>query len=383
MFLGINLVLKISILSTVAKDTLIFRRELILKLTALGHVVCVFCVDYTGETRQKMQALGATPVDYSLSRAGLNPLADLTTIWQLRKLLKEVDPDVVLSCFVKPSIYGSIAARMAGVPKRVAMLEGLGFVFTDLPGGLSFKQKTLRKIQVFLYRLALPSISIIVFLNPDDPQDLLNKNNLKAKRVEVLGGIGLDLSLFKYSAPPAPPVRFIFIARLLAEKGIFEYIEAAKRVKTEFPCSEFIVLGGIDEANPGGLKKADLQKLLDSGVIIYPGYVTNVQHWIAGSSVFVLPSYREGVPRSTQEAMAMGRAVITTDVPGCRDTVVDGVNGFLVPKWNVDALVDKMTHFIKNPESVVIMGLASHKMAVEKFDAEEVNFRLMRIMGLC
>jgi len=382
MFLGVSIVLKISILGTIATNSLIFRRELILKLAALGHVVHVFCVDYTGETRQQMQALGATPVDYSLSRAGLNPLADLATIWQLRKLLKEIKPDVVLSCFVKPSIYGSIAARMAGVPKRIAMLEGLGFVFTDLPAGLSFKQIILRKIQIFLYWLALPSINVIVFLNPDDPEDLLGKNNLKAKRVEVLGGIGLDLSLFKYSAPPAPPVRFIFIARLLAEKGIFEYIEAAKRVKADFPFSEFIVLGGVDEANPGGLKHADLQELLDSGVITYPGYVNNVKDWIAGSSVFVLPSYREGVPRSTQEAMAMGRAVITTDVPGCRETVVDGVNGFLVPKWDVDALVDKMTYFIRNPGSIKIMGLESHKMAVDKFDAEKVNFRLVKIMGL-
>lgn len=343
----------------------------------------LLCTDYKSDTRGKVRQLGAEPVDYKLSRAGLNPFIDCVSIWQLQALFKRIKPDIVLSCFVKPSIYGSIAARLAGVPRRIAMLEGLGFVFTDLPGGLTFKQRFLRKMQVFLYWLALPSISIVIFLNSDDPKDLLGKNNLKAKRVEVLGGIGLDLSLFKYSAPPAPPVRFIFIARLLAEKGIFEYIEAAKRVKTEFPCSEFIVLGGVDEANPGGLKQADLQKLLDSGVIIYPGYVNNVQHWIAGSSVFVLPSYREGVPRSTQEAMAMGRAVITTDVPGCRDTVVDGVNGFLVPKWNVDALVDKMTYFIKNPESVEIMGLASHKMAVEKFDAEEVNFRLMRIMGLC
>jgi len=240
----------------------------------------------------------------------------------------------------------------------------------------------LRKVQLFLYRIALPSIDKIIFLNRDDPIDLLDKNNLKANRVEVLGGIGVNLELYSYSEPTAGPVRFIFIGRLLAEKGIFEYVDAARKVKASYPESEFVVLGGLDEANPGGLKKNQLQKLLDDRVIIYPGYVNDVSEWIAGSSVFVLPSYREGVPRSTQEAMAIGRAVITTDAPGCRETVVDGVNGFLVPKFNVDILVDKMTYFINNPEAVKVMGLESRKVAVDKFDIDKINSKLMRVMGL-
>lgn len=374
--------MRVSILGTVTKDTLIFRRDLIFKLVSEGHDVFVFCVDYTDETRLQMKNLGADPVDYRLSRTGLNPFADLATIWQLRVLFKNIKPDVVFSCFVKPSIYGSIAARTAGVPRRVAMLEGLGFVFTDTPGGTSFKQKLLQRIQVFLYHLALPAIDTIIFLNPDDPVDLLEKNKLKAKQVAVLGGIGVDLERFPYSVPPDKPVRFIFIARLLAEKGIFEYIEAAQQVKSKYPEAEFVMLGGMDEANPGGLKQAALQKLLDMGVIIYPGYVGNVAEWIAGSSVFVLPSYREGVPRSTQEALAIGRAVITTNVPGCRETVEDGVNGFLVPKWNADALAEKMLYFIENPESITTMGQESRRIAVEKFDSEKVNARLMRLLGL-
>ncbi len=329
-----------------------------------------------------MHNLGCTTIDYSLSRAGLNPFADLAALYILRKLFSKIKPDLVLSCFVKPSIYGSIAARMAGVPRRFAMLEGLGFVFTDLPRGMTVKQKLLRKVQLFLYRIALPSIDKIIFLNRDDPIDLLDKNNLKANRVEVLGGIGVNLELYSYSEPSAGPVRFIFIGRLLAEKGIFEYVDAARKVKVSYPETEFVVLGGLDEANPGGLKKNQLQKLLDDRVIIYPGYVNDVSEWIAGSSVFVLPSYREGVPRSTQEAMAIGRAVITTDAPGCRETVVDGVNGFLVPKFNVDILVDKMTYFIKNPEAVKIMGLESRKVAIDKFDVDKINSKLMRVMGL-
>lgn len=373
---------RVAILGTVVKDTLIFRRDLIQKLVASGHKVFVFCVDYDDLTREKMSELGASPVSYKLNRAGLNPFADILTIWQLLKIFKRLNPDVVLSCFVKPTIYGSIAAGLAKVPTKIAMLEGLGYVFTDLPTGITFKQNLLRKIQVFLYRLALPFIDKLIFLNPDDPVDLLEKNNLKAKRIEVLGGIGLDLKLFPFVEVTTKTPRFIFIARLLAEKGTFEYINAAKLVKEKYPEAEFVVLGGLDDANPGALKKEDLQKLIDTGLVIYPGYVTNVAEWIAGSSVFVLPSYREGVPRSTQEAMAVGRAVITTDVPGCRETVENGVNGFLVPKWDAKALADKMLFCIENPEEVKRMGRESHRIAVERFDAEKVNARLIEIIGL-
>jgi glycosyltransferase involved in cell wall biosynthesis len=141
------------------------------------------------------------------------------------------------------------------------------------------------------------------------------------------------------------------------------------------------VLGGLDLDNPGGLKQAQLDKLVQSGIVIYPGHVSNVSDWIVGSSVFVLPSYyREGVPRSTQEAMAIGRAVITTDVPGCRETVVDGVNGFLVPPWDVVALVQKMHYFIENPNEISRMGLKGHEIAIEQFDADLVNQRLVKIL---
>jgi len=374
--------MRVAILGPVAKESLLFRRDLILELVARGHTVFVFCADCNKETHQLIQSFGAQPIHYSLNRGGANPIHDLKTLVQLYRLFRTIKPDLVLSCFVKPVIYGSLAAKLSGVPKRFAMLEGLGFVFTDLPTGVSRKQAWLRRIQVLLYRIVLPVIDTLIFLNHDDPVDLLERNTLQAKHVEVLGGIGLDLKEYPYSPPPVQPVRFIFIARLLAEKGIFEYIEAAKQVKKQYPEAEFVVLGGLDEANPGGLKQDQLQALLDTGVIIYPGYVSNVAEWIAGSSVFVLPSYREGMPRSTQEAIAIGRPVITTDVPGCRETVVHGVNGFLVPKWNALALAEKIRYFMEHPEEITTMGLASHKLAVERFDVRKVNERLIKILGL-
>lgn len=204
------------------------------------------------------------------------------------------------------------------------------------------------------------------------------------KKVEVLGGIGLNLKEYPFQALDNihSPVKFLFIGRLLKEKGIHEFVQAAELVKKIYTDVQFTVLGAIDHHNLGALKQTELDALIESKIIYYPGYVNNVKDWIADSHVFVLPSYREGVPRSTQEAVAIGRPIITTDVPGCRETVNDGVNGFLVPKWNPEALAEKMIYFIKHPEQIRIMGNESHKIAIEKFDAEKVNQRLLKILGL-
>jgi len=215
-------------------------------------------------------------------------------------------------------------------------------------------------------------------LNKDDQIDLVDKYRLRVNKVSVLGGIGLKLSDYPYSRPPVSPVSFIFVGRLLAEKGVHIFIESARIVKEQFPDARFVMLGGIDESNPGGLKAHDLELLKMEGVIEHPGHVSDVVGWVSDASIFVLPSYyREGVPRSTQEAMAIGRAILTTNVPGCKDTVMDGVNGYLVAPWSAEELADKMIHFIKHPDDIVQMGLASHAMAQDKFDAGIVNQRLM------
>lgn len=224
----------------------------------------------------------------------------------------------------------------------------------------------------------------VIFLNPDDPIDLLKSHHIVVKNVEILGGIGLNLKDYPYRPVNFESrIRFLFIARLIREKGIFDFVEAAKLVKKIYPNVIFTVLGGIDEHAHGAMTKFQLDELVQSNIIEYPGQVNNVSEWIANSHVFVLPSYyREGVPRSTQEAMAVGRAIITTDVPGCRETVIDGKNGFIVPKWNPQALAAKMIYFIENPEQIQVMGEESYKIAQEKFDARKVNERLLKILGV-
>jgi glycosyltransferase involved in cell wall biosynthesis len=195
--------------------------------------------------------------------------------------------------------------------------------------------------------------------------------------VSVLGGIGLNLRDYPYSRPSTDVLSFIFVGRLLAEKGVREYVAAARLVKLQYPNVKFVMLGDLDEANPGALSREELEQLVHKGVVTHPGHVDDVRDWLKQSSVFVLPSYREGVPRSTQEAMAMGRPVITTDVPGCRDTVIDGKNGFIIPPFSVPDLVEKIIFFIENPHCIESMGLASHVMAQARFDAVKVNSRLL------
>jgi glycosyltransferase involved in cell wall biosynthesis len=360
-----------------------FRSELIKSLKSKNITVYAFTTDDDALELEKISKLGAIPIFYQLNRGGLNPLADILATYKLAQQIKQLKPDLVFSYFAKPVIFGTLAAKIAKVPKIIGMLEGLGYTFTDQPNGLSPKTKLIKAIQVFLYKLALPKLNQLILLNDDDKTDLLINNGIAVKEIYILGGIGLDINQYKYSpVTMSLPIKFLFIGRLLKEKGIHDFIAAAQIVKEKFPQTTFTVLGGIDEANLGALTQGELTQYIDQNVIDYPGHVENIAERIKQSHVFVLPSYREGIPRSTQEAMAIGRPVITTDVPGCRDTVIDGVNGFLVPKWNPQALAEKMIYFIEHPEQVRMMGDQSHKIAIEKFDAEKVNQRLLEILGI-
>jgi len=376
--------MKIIILGTIAYSFYGFRADLIQELVRQQHTVYAFTSEYTQDELKKIEMLGAIPVTYSLNRGGLNPLADITAAYHLSKVIKKIAPDVVFSYFSKPVIFGTLAAKIAKVPQVVGMLEGLGYCFTDQPEGLSKKVKVIKGIQVLLYKIALPRLNRLIFLNTDDPNDLLKRYKIQVKQVNVLGGIGLNLSQYKYQSiiNIEEPIKFLFIGRLLKEKGVHDLISAIKIVKKIYPEAYFTILGEIDASNMGALQKSELDELIALNIVNYPGYVDNVKDWIANHHVFVLPSYREGVPRSTQEAMAIGRPIITTDVPGCRETVIDGVNGFLVEKWNPKALAEKMIYFIEHPEQIKEMGDESYKLAQEKFDADKVNKRLINMLGL-
>ena len=352
----------------------IFRKDFIRYLVNQGHQVHAFAIDYTADSRETVSEFGAIPVDYSLNKSGLNIFKDLKDTWLLSKQLKKIQPDIVFSFFVKPSIYGTIAARIAKVPRRIAMLEGLGYIYTPLKNNFTFKKKILQYAHGLLVSIGYAFADKVLFLNQNDPVDLAKKSFINSKKFKVIGPIGLKLSSYPYTEVViTKPIRFIFIARMLVEKGVYEYLAAARIVKLKYPHTEFVILGGLDPDNPAALSKEQLTLAISEGLVIYPGHVSNVPEWLTKSHVFVLPSYREGFPRSTQEAMAMGRAIITTNVPGCRETVQDGKNGFLIPLFDVEVLAEKMIYLIENPDQIVRMGNESYSIALEKFDVNKIN----------
>jgi glycosyltransferase involved in cell wall biosynthesis len=243
----------------------------------------------------------------------------------------------------------------------------------------SYKRRLLRAGVSWLYKLALSLAHQVIFLNKDDIAEFVDDGLVDSAKVSCIGGIGFDLNEWPFSAPCTQSF-FLLAARLLSEKGITQYADAARLVKARYPEVRFVLLGGL-APNPGGLQQAEVHAWVDENLLEWPGHVP-VQPWLAQTSVYVLPSYyREGVPRSTQEAMAMGRAVITTDAPGCRETVDQGVNGFLVPVRDVKALVTAMLRFIENPNLVGSMGQQSCQMAEERFDVCKINAKMLEVLG--
>jgi glycosyltransferase involved in cell wall biosynthesis len=365
-----------------ANHTLIrFRADLIRDLVAAGHEVFAFAPGYTERDIRNVKEMGATPVGFDLERAGTNPIQELKLIRTFRTLFEQHQIDTLFSYFVKPVIYGSIAARQAGIKQIYSMLGGLGYLFTDGTDGFQLKRELLRCITVPLFRYALKQNQTVFFQNPDDRSEFIRRGLVNPEKTERIHGSGVNLDQFRSSDPVLDPVTFITTGRLLEEKGFREYASAAGIVKAVYPETRFLLLGGIDE-NPGTLSEQEVQGWVDKGWIEWPGRVDNVEEWLHRSSVFVLPSYREGTPRSTLEALAAGRAVITTDVPGCRETVQDGVNGWLVPPRNAEALAEKMMDFIKDPSQIRIMGKESREIAEKHYDVRKVNRVLMRKMGL-
>ena len=373
--------LTIALITTQAFSLGNFRGPLIHALCNAEVKVLALAPDYDDDTRATVAAFGATPVDCRLKRTGMNPLNDALDTLHLALLLRRLSPDIILGYTVKAVIFGTVAAWLARVPRRFAMIEGLGFVFSETIGNLSLKRRLLRSTVLFLYRTALVRAERVMFLNPDDVAECVHNGVVSREKASCLGGIGVDLAEWGSVPSVIAPVTFLLAARLLREKGIVEYITAARLVKLKYPEVRFILLGGLD-TNPGGLRRAEVEAWAQEGIVEWPGHVS-VRQWLEQASVYVLPSYyREGVPRSTQEAMAMGRPVITTDSPGCRETVEQGVNGFMVPVRDASALEQAMLNFVRQPELIAPMGTASRLMAEAKFDVHKINAEIFKIMAI-
>lgn len=371
--------MRIALISNQAKSMLNFRGPLIEELVRQGHEILAFAPDFEELTRSECEKLGARPVDFAMSRAGLNPLREIAVILELRRLLMTLRPDIVLSFFLKPVIYGTLAAASARIQKRFALIEGLGFAFTP-SGSFDLRRFAVQLPMLLLTRFAMNRLDKVILLNRDDQKEFIDRGLVELRTTGLLGAIGLDLD--EWSQVPLPEERavFILVARLLADKGIREYVEAARILRRANSDARFLLLGGLDE-HPTAISRDEVNSWVAEGLIEWPGHVP-VRPWLAQANVFVLSSYREGFPRSTQEAMAMGRPVVTTDVPGCRDTVVEGRNGFKVRARDPEALAKAMKHFIEEPGAIAAMGAESRRIAEKQFDVQVQNHKLLDLMGI-
>ncbi len=372
---------RIALISPYAHTIMLFRGALIRDLTSQGHTVYVLAPDYTPAIREAVSAVGAIPLDYPLDRTGSNPLRDVHTLMSLWRIFRRLRPDIILPYNIKPVIYGSLAAWLARVPRRIAWITGLGYTFMETESP-SFRRRALQQLAQRLYRIALNTCHAVCFQNADDQQEMIARHIAPAEKTALVGASGVDLAEWQPAPPVMNPITFTLAARLLREKGVVEFAEAARVIKQRHPNIRFLLLGGLD-TNPGALTEAEVQQWVQAGILEWHGHVPDVRPYFEQTSVYVLPSYyREGVPRSTQEAMAMARPIITTNAPGCRETVIDGVNGYLVPPRDVAALVQAMERFIGQPELIHTMGQASRKLAEERFDARKINQRLLEVMGI-
>jgi len=264
---------------------------------------------------------------------------------------------------------------LAGVSEVYAMIGGLGSVFRN--GNKKSLAKSILKIE---YKAAFKCCKKVFFHNPDDSQVMTDLEMIDENKVVLINGSGVNLLKFTPKAMPVKPV-FLLVGRIIRDKGIIEYLAAAKIVKDNYPEARFQLVGYFD-TNPTAIKEEEIQGYVDEGTIEYLGPTDDVRPYLEKCSVYVLPSYHEGTPKSVLEAMATGRPIITTDAPGCRETVIDGLNGFLVPVKNVAILAEKMIWMIEHQGESKKMALTSLRLCQEKFDVNKVNEVILTTMGL-
>ena len=354
-----------------------FRGDFIKSLVDDGFEVFAAAPDFSEEFREKIKSLGATPIEFQLQRTGLNPFKDFKSILELKSIMKNNKIDMVFPYTVKPVIYGSMAANMSKVPV-ISLITGLGYAFT----GLSTKAKILQRFNEVLYKLSIRKNKAIVFQNKDDYQLFLDRKVIsKKQKVDFVSGSGVNLKEFTFKEKNATDeVSFLLVARLIKEKGIALYMDAAKILKAKYPKAEFHLIG-MTETSPSAIDEDEINDLHNKGIIVFHGPQFNIPEHLNNRDVFVLPSYyREGLPRTTLEACACGNPIITTDSVGCRESVKEGVNGFLIETQNLDALIKPMEYFITNPEKIKEMGINSRKYAEERFDVNIINSDLIKII---
>lgn len=367
--------MKIMVVSPKNKTVFNFRGDLIRHMIACGNSVVV--IGPNQEYVEDIMTLGVSKfIEVPLVKDNTSVLGDVKYCGMLRRVMKAEKPDLVFSYTIKPVIYGSIAARLAGIKKVYPMVTGLGRVYTSD----SLKTKVIRFITKMLYKTAFAGCNKVIFQNNDDIKQFVADNYLPEYKTAKVDGSGVNMQRFTRTSLPETPV-FLMVGRIIKEKGVLEYCDAARIVKKKHPEARFILLGGFD-VSIGALKREDIQPYIEDGSIEFPGEVKDPVEFYHKASVFVLPSYyREGLPRTILEAMSCGRAIITTNWPGCRDAVEDGENGFLIQPKDAEALASRMNQLVKDEQLLNDMAEKSYQVCRETYEVNIINDKMREIVG--
>lgn len=372
--------MKFMFVSGAPRSLVNFRGPLIDQVLSLGYEVVVVSPELSIDSpyRKILESKGCKVTEISLKRTGLNPVEDIKTFLCLFFVILKEKPDYIMAYTIKPVIYGIFAAWLCGIKNKIALITGLGYSFTGESVGL---RGFVRLVTRSFYRLALSKADKIFFQNPDDEKLFRDTSLISCnKESYVVNGSGVDIDSFSVSPLPREP-HFLLIARLLGDKGVREYAQAAKSLKSNYPDVIFSLVGWSDN-NPDAISKVELDGWVSNGYLNYLGKLEDVRPAIENSSIYVLPSYREGTPRTVLEAMAMGRPIITTNAPGCKETVVHGVNGFLVEPKSVESLKVAMETLLNDLDAVRRMGVESRRIAEDKYDVRKVNAVMLKDIGV-
>lgn len=366
----------IMVITSYTPSLLWYRLDMMIAFRDKGYSVYAMGDQKEEEWIGKFEKYGISYHQMYIRRNSINPVDDFRTLLHIVCWYRKIKPIKVFTYQAKPTIYGGIAARMLGIRDIYPMIGGVGSVF--LSDGLS--AKVIKCIVAYEYRIALKHSAAVFFQNTDDERLFRGYRIIKNQRVVILHGSGVNIEEFIPTPYPDQPV-FLFVARLIKDKGIYEYLEASRILKRRYPESRCMIVGPFD-SNPTSIKPDELKPYTDEGIVEYYGDQDDVRPYLKRCSIFVLPSYREGTPKAVLEAMACGRAIITTDAVGCRETIIDGENGYLVPIKDIEALADKMIFLYEHRDCVDYMGKMSRRIAVERFDVKIVNKTICETMEL-
>jgi len=355
-----------------------FRLPLMKTLLEAGANVIAICPE--GDVTSQFEQNGVKYVPFDLDRTTFNPIVVMGVVKRLAGLLSEHKPDVLHTFTLRPNALGALAGKEAGVPIIINTVTGLGSLYS---ANLGIKGDVAKIGVNFLTRRALRSSSAVVFQNPDDRDYYVNHSICSDDQVRMIIGSGVDTEQFSAGAigeEQKQPLRESYsltesdivvtmIARLLAPKGVREFLAAAKQLNTR---AKFVLIGDPDPDNPASISRDQLAKFIDSGDLIAPGHQDNIAEWLAISDIYVLPSYREGLPRTVLEAMSMGLPIVTTDVPGCKETIVNNENGLLIPARDSEALIRALEVLLEDQELRQTMGRRSRELVVERFSNDVI-----------